>query len=211
MDDQEIIAPTETAEELAAEKEYTTEAKEDAIRESIIKEFEFDPNDEKDKARIDKAVKRELESRGKLSKAVGQKIKYRDVFTKAKGLIPPKPAPKKEGETEEDPIQAAFDKRDLEEMEYPDELKESIKKVAKTEGISVRQATKDPYIVSKIEAWKKEKGVDGAGLSRKDNTSGGGSSGDGDVDLTPPDVDVTTPEGRKEYDAWVDKMKKLGH
>lgn len=213
MTDKENETPMETAEEIAAEKEDLSEVKEDAIRENIIEEFGFDPEDDKDKERIDKAVKREVAHRGKLSKAVGQKIKYRDGYTKLAGDNPSKETDASKKDEEDDDLDAKLDARldarDLAEMEYPEEIKEVIKQVAAINKISVKKAVSDPYVAAKIEAWKKQEGTDEAALSNKDK-QGGRSDSPTDIDLTPPDVDLTTEEGRKEYDEWKENLKKQG-
>ena len=88
-------------------------------------------------------------------------------------------------------------------MEYPDELKEVIKQVAKINKISVKKAVSDPYVASKIAEWQKEQGTEEAALSRN-NKTGGKPSTPTDGDGKPPDVDMNTEEGRKEYQTWLD-------
>jgi hypothetical protein len=193
----------ETAEDLAAEKTYTSEVKEDAVREEVIKEYGFDT--EADKEKIEKAVKREMDHRVKLSKAVGQKIKYRGMVP----ATPPKPSKDDDEKDFDTRLQEGLDKRELDDMEYPDTIKDTIKRVAKINGTGVKKALADPYVAAQISAWKKENGADDVALGRggKQNTPGG----EGDVDLTPPNVDLSTEEGRKTYDAWKEKMKAAGH
>lgn len=65
-----------TAEEKAAEVAATTLPKEDEVRAAIIEEYGFDP--EADAERIDKLVAKDMDSRKKLSDAIGQKIKHRN-------------------------------------------------------------------------------------------------------------------------------------
>lgn len=205
--DPEKNTQIESAEELEAEKKDLAEVKEEEIRESIISEFGF--NEEDDKERIDKLVKRETEGRKKLSSAIGQKIKYRDQFTKLK-TTPPKTEP---SETKVDEayldkkVTERLEKRDLEDMEYPDDIKKAISQVAKINEISVKKAVSDPYVAAKIDAWKKTEEAKEAALSR--NNKGGGKKS-ADID-SPPDVDMATPEGRAEYDKWKAQMIKDGH
>ncbi len=202
----------ETAEEIEAEKQHLSEVKEDELRKEIVSEFGFDA--EKDKEKIDKLVERETKHRKALSTTIGQKVKYREALHKN---TPPKQsdaAPSKEDGKDLDErvnagISAALEQRDLDEMEYPDEIKNAIKQVAAYNGVSVRKAEKDPYIVAKIETWQKQQGTDEAALSRN-NKNGGRASGSS-TDVTPPDVDLNTPEGRKAYDDWKAKMIAEGH
>lgn len=201
----------ETAEQIEADKQHLSEVQEDDVRAEIVKEFGFDP--ETDQERIDKAVSREIQHRKALSTTIGQKIKYRELAQKA-----PKAAP--QAEQKHDPedldkrvsamMAAELEKRDLEAMEYPDEIKKAIKRIADIDGISVRKAAQDPVVLSKIDAWKKEQGVDEATLSRNNKRGGKPKRSDED-DLTPPDVDLTTEKGRKEYDEWKERMINAGH
>lgn len=210
MDTKENESQIETVEELEAEKGQLTVPKEDELRSAIVSEYGFDP--EADKERIDKLVAKELGHRTALSKTIGQKVKYRTDLQAMKAN-PPKPTETKV-ETKFDQkeldkhLNEAFEKRDLEAMEYPDDLKKVIQNIAKINGISVRQAVSDPYAQAKIEAWKKEKGADEASISR--NNKNGGEASEQDYSV-PPDVDLGTPEGRKKYDEWkkkaIDKEK----
>jgi len=56
---------------------------EDEIREEIISEYDFDPEDDSDKEKIDKLVNRELDYQAKLGKAISQKKSYRTKFEEA--------------------------------------------------------------------------------------------------------------------------------
>jgi len=193
----------ETAEELEAEQQHLAEVKEDEIRSNIISEYGFDEED--DKERIDKAVARELSHRKNLSTAIGQKRKYRDELKAfQKPETPPADAPKPNDDGEDldakvaQATQSALEKQALDNMEYPQEIKDAIKKVADINGTSVKEAVKDEYIASRIETWKKEQASEEAALN---NTHEGGTRAN-EGGLIPPDVDMTTEEGRKEYEQW---------
>jgi hypothetical protein len=93
-------------------------------------------------------------------------------------------------------------------MEYPDDIKAAIKSVAAINKSSVRKAISDPYVKSKIDAWQKEQDANEAALSRNNKKGSRAASDDSDI---PPDVDLTTEEGRKEYDKWKSDMIKKGH
>lgn len=56
---------------------------EDEIREEIISEYEFNPEDDSDKEKIDKLVNRELDHQTKLGKAISQKKSYRTKLEEA--------------------------------------------------------------------------------------------------------------------------------
>lgn len=101
-----------------------------------------------------------------------------------------------------------FEKRDLESMEYPDDIKTVISQVAKINNVSVRKAVSDPYVSAKIESWKKTKEAEEASISRNNKTGKAVSSDDPN---NPPKVDFNTPEGRKEYDDWKARLIKKGY
>lgn len=217
MTDTKNDTPMESAEELEAETKDLAEVKEDEVRDSIIEEFGFDAED--DKERIDKMVTKELGHRTKLSKTIGQKVKYRDSVKATKkddDTTSKKDDTSKENKDvdldEDKKFNQRMDKRDLAEMEYPDEIKKVIGDVAKINEISVKKALSDPYVEAKIKAYNKKEGIDDSALSRKDNKKGSTKSDDDtDDELIPPDVDLNTEEGRKEYDKWKEDMIKAGH
>jgi len=215
MDDSKKLTP----EELEAEQAELTQAeevKEEDVREKVIEELGFDAEEDKDK--IDLLVKKEMESSKKLSTAIKQKIKQR---TAKEALMKSSKEDddddgekgkegKKDDKKEDVDVDAAVNKalegRDLEDMDMPDEIKEEIKKLADLQGVSVKKAAKDPYIAHLVEKHEEKQEEDEAGIQRKNKTGGGGSY---KFDAnTPPDSDMSTEEGRKEYDAWKKKAKE---
>lgn len=188
--------------EQAAELAATAEVKEEDVRAKVIEEFGFDEIDDKD--RIDKLVAKEVESSKKLSQAIGQKIKHR---TEAEALkndprlkVTPPPAvePKATTEDVETLVQKSLEQRDLDALDYSDDLKKEIQRIAQVQGISIKAATRDPYIVFKIDEWDKAQKAEEATISRT-NRSGSKTTFTADV---PPKVDMSTDEGRKTYDEW---------
>jgi len=203
----------ESAEEMEAEQGHLEEVKEDEVRAEIISEYGFDEEDDKEK--IDKAVSREMGHKKTLSTTIGQKIKYRDQVNK-----PPKEADAESSKKEEEGdldsrvnsgVNKALEKRDLDEMDYPDEIKTAIKKVASTDGISIKKAAQDDFIVSKIDAWNVEQGNEEAAITRNNKGGKPSKTTNSDSDTTPPDVDMDTKEGREEYDKWLDEEVKKGN
>lgn len=206
MDPEKKDTQIESAEELEAEKGHLAEVKEDEIRANIVKDFGFDP--EADKERIEKLVQKELGYKKTISTAIGQKVKYRTKVQEFDKKNPPKPKEGESSSTDVDTkIEQALEKDRLESMEYPDDIKAIIKNVAEINKISVRKAVSDPYVQSRIEAWKKDSGADDAAAGRK-NQNGGGSGAD---DLEIPDYDLTTEEGRKKWDEWKKDQKAKGN
>ncbi len=189
-----------SAEELAAEQAALQEGKQEDIRANIIAEFGFDET--ADAERIEKLVNKELENSKKLSSAIGQKIKWRTEATKPKDAITPKPDDKVDPVDIDKKLDKKLDerlaKRDLDEMDVSDALRKEIKDWATFKGISVKHAARAPHIASQIADYEKEQKADEATISRT-NKSGGKKTYSID---NPPDVDMSTEAGRKEWAEW---------
>ena len=199
-----------SAEELEQERTALLEAKQEEVRASVISEFGFD--EELDTDKIDKAVEKEMDSRKKLSEAIGQKIKYRkdaeDLRAKATPPIKPKVKidPDEVSKVVDSKLKEMLEQRDLDALDYSDELKSEIKRIAQIAG-SVKQALKDPYIVFKIESYEKEEKVKEATISR---TYKSGSSKEFDIN-NPPTFDPNDVEGSdKAMKEWEAEAKKRG-
>lgn len=201
MDEQEKAA------ELAAQQEL----KEDEVRTKVIEEYGFDPED--DAERIEKAVAKEIDSHKKLSSAIGQKIKHRNEAETLKNdprlkVTPPPPLVETKVPTDEVDkiVNQKLEQRDLDAMEHSDALKKEIKRIAEIQGVTVKQAERDPYITAKIEDEKRQAKADEAAISRTNRSSGAQKFTE-----TPPVVDMSTPEGRKTWDDWTKWMKEQGN
>lgn len=207
MDEKDIIV---TPDEAKAEQEALAEAKADEVRAKVVTDLGL-TDDETNKPVIDKLVERELEHRKKLSEAIGQKIKYREA---AKGAKPAQQPESKET-TSLDPEQirkqaesvalATLDQRDLDEMDYPDEIKAEIKRIAQLQNITVRKAEKDPYIQYRIGQVQQADRVIEAGVTRMPRVTGATQT----LDTKKPQFDMSTEEGRKKYKEW--KKQKYGN
>ena len=196
-------------EEEALEKEMREEVKEDELKESLAKEFELDP--ETDEEFLNKLVEREKSNRERLSGAIKQKINWREKFQKAseepKGT-PGKDKKSEDGEPDIDKLvdqklAERFEARELESLELTDELKEEVKELAKLKGISVREAAKLPYILSRIEEAEQEERIKKATPKRTQKGSFVPSY-DPAKPLNPDDFDFDTEEGVK---AWQEAKK----
>ena|SRR3990167_6276380 len=197
---------TLTPEELAAEQAAMAEAKEEEVKAKVIEEFNFDPEADADKIAV--AVEREMKHRKDLSHAIGQKINYRNELQKKQD--PPKKDPPAavDASMVSAEVTKALENRDLEDLDLPDEIKIEVKKLVALQGVSVKKAVKDPYIVARVEQHKAAQKEDDAALRRKGK--GGGGSNKAFDPNNPPDVDTTTPEGQKEWEAWKAEAKKRG-
>ena len=199
-----------SAEELEQERTALLEAKQEEVRASVISEFGFD--EELDTDKIDKAVEKEMDSRKKLSEAIGQKIKYRkdaeDLRVKATPPIKPevKIDPDEVGKVVDSKLKETLEQRDLDALDYSDELKSEIKRIAQIAG-SVKQALKDPYIVFKIESYEKEEKVKEAAIGR---THKSGSSKEFDINNPPPFDPADVAGSDKAMKEWKAEAKKRG-
>ena len=197
-----------TPEELAAELAATQVVKEDEVRAKVISEFGF--NEVDDAERIDKLVQREVEQSKKLSSAIGQKIKHRTEAEELRKKVPLTPPVEKQNALPAEEIGKVvaeqLERRDLESFDYSDDLKKEIQKIAKVQNISIKKAALDPYIVYKIGEYEKEQKSEAASISRTNRSSG---KKDYSFDK-PPEVDMATPEGRAEWEAYKKEMVRQG-
>lgn len=204
----EVLSP----EEQKAEQEALAEKKEDEVRASIISDLGFDEVSDADK--IDKLVAKEMENHKKLSTAIGQKIKHRTTADELRKKVPMENTQKKGENLSDEDLQkkigegvtATLEQRDLEALEYSDELKAEIKKVAQIQGVSIKKALSDPYVQAKITQYKRDVEAEGASVRQKGGKGGSTSFKVND----PPDVDMSTEDGRKKYEEWKSWAKKQG-
>lgn len=217
MDEDKKLTP----EELATEQEELKAAqatKEEDVRANIIEEYGFDSTDDADK--IEKLVTKEMDNAKKLSSAIGQKIKHRET---AEGLAkdlaaketPAKPKEEVKKTTDEElsekigtGVNEVLEKRDLDALGYSEELTKEIKDLAALKGLSIKQILKDPYIVSRVEAHGETEEAAEASISNQQVNKGGRKKYTLE---NPPNVDMNTEEGRKEYQSWKNEMIKQGN
>jgi acetylornithine deacetylase/succinyl-diaminopimelate desuccinylase-like protein len=192
------------------EREALTPVDVEKVRDEVIEELGFDP--ENDLERIEKAVNREVKQREYTAKAIQAKINLRKEKEAAdKELQALKESGKGNNNVTPDEFEKKFDERmnarleerDLNDLDLADELKEEVKKIAKLNNISVKKALSDPYIVFKKTEYEKEARVSEAAISRKNNSSGRKSY----TEETIAEIDVSTPEGRAEFDKAMATMK----
>jgi len=94
-------------------------------------------------------------------------------------------------------VKQEFEQRDLDELEYSDEVKEQIKRISRLEGTSVRKAAQDPYIKHLVEREEQTRKI--AEAAENGAKKGSAASYDPSKPLNPADFDFSTEEGRK---AW---------
>lgn len=193
---------TPTPEELKEEQEALAETQDEKLRSHFVSSLGLEDNDA-NREILDKLVADKKESHTKLSKAIGQKIKLRDALKGGKA-VPPAPSGDKPLDAEtirkqtEEAVTARLEQRDLEEMDYPDEIKAQIRHVAQVQGISVRKAEKDGYIQHLVREAVAAGKIDEATVSRTPRTTPAGKTGEGKM----PTFDMSTEDGRKAFDQW---------
>ena len=204
MDDDTKIVPTEpTVEELATEKKELEEVKEDDIREKIAEELGINSFEQEDL--LDRAVKREIAHRKKLSATIGQKISWREKALKSVTTEPKPTAKEAEDTGVRATLSSMLEEERLNDMDVSDELKAEIKKIADINKISVKKASQDPYVLFRKKEIEDAANAENATISRKNRGV--------PVKFDPavvPDFDVSTPEGQKQWKEWKQKARHQG-
>ena len=187
------------------------EFKVDEVKAKIIDDYGLDETEQSEL--IDKLVNDKQEEHKKFSTAISQKINWRKKAQELEGKVnppanpnPTPPTPPKETFSE-DKILEVLEKRELESLEYTDEVKKEIQEYAKLKGVSVKQAQNSDYIKFRIEQDEKKDRIDNASLSgsRKPTTKKDYS------EMKATDFDMSTPEGKADFAKYKQEMrKKLG-
>lgn len=192
-----------TPEEQNAEKEWTKEVTDEELREKVVADFGLDPEESEDL--INKLVEREKDHHTKLSGAIKQKINWR---TKAAST---QTSEKKDGTFKEEDISKLVDQklaeRELDSLELSDDLKDEIKTLAKSKDISIRDASKLPYIQYRIAEVEKEKRLQD-GTPKRTSAGGKTISIDPSKPLNSTDYDLSSEEGRKAWNEAKDERAK---
>jgi hypothetical protein len=189
-------------ENLAEEQELLKEPEADTIKSSVIEKYGL--NEEVDGDLIAKLTEEEVSHRKSLATAIKQKISWR---TKANT-----PLEEKKIEEKPQPLSVAspvfddkiidqklnekLEERELESLEISDELKKELKTYAKAANLTIKQAQSSDYfkyLKDKEEAKRKSEEAS-IGGKRRVITQNNFSS------VKPNDFDLSTEEGRKEYE-----------
>lgn len=193
-----VVSP----DELKADEEIQKGVSEDELKGKVAEEFGLNP--ETDSEMIDKLVAKEKSNHEKLSNAIKQKITWREkaqtAFKKpenGKGNDPNKETPDV-GELVDSKLKEILEARDLESLELSDDLKAETKLMAQLKGISVREAAKLPYILSRKEEAEREERIKNA-TPKRSGSGGYVSNIDPSKPLNPEDFDLSTEEGRKSW------------
>jgi hypothetical protein len=188
---------TPTPEEENEEEVQTTN--EDEVRSNIIKEYDLDEDEHSEF--IDKLTQKEIEQRKAFGKVIEQKRKWREQ-AQSKGETPeePKSIPQS-GEDVRAIIREEFTQKYIDDLDYPDELKDEVKRIVKTTGKDIKEVVKDPYILYKKEEMERE--------ARNTSASPSGTRKGITVydENNPPKFDLSTEEGRKQFKDWEKELK----
>lgn len=192
-------------EELNAEKEIESGVTDEQLKTKIVEEFGLNPDT--DTEMIEKLVEREKTHHKKLSDTIRQKISWREKATSNK----PSDDKTKGGTLKEEDIANLVDQRiaerELNALELPDDLKAEIKDLAKLKNITVAEASRLPYIKTRIEEVKTEERIKN-GTPKRTNANGKTILIDASKPLNPDDYDLSTEEGRKSWnDAKAERAK----
>ena len=149
-----------------------------------------------------KLVEREKAHREKLSGAIKQKItggKGPKGFRRTQDIPGKGEGPDEDGKPEIDKLidqklAERLEERELEALRLPDELKEEVKELAKLKGISVREAAKLPYILSRKEEVEEEERIKRQLLTNKQGSIRWARAR---KPLNPADFDFDSEEGIK--------------
>jgi hypothetical protein len=190
------------------EQELLKEPEADEIKKSIIDKYGLD--EEVNSDLIEKLTQDEVSHRKSLATAIKQKIGWR---TKAN-------TPREEKKTEDKPqipistsvfdekiidqkLNEKLEERELQSLEISDELKTELKNYAKASNLTVKQAQNSDYfkyLKEKEEAKRKSEEAS-IGGKRRAITQNSFSS------VKPKDFDLSTEEGRKEYEEYKEWRK----
>jgi hypothetical protein len=200
--------------ELLEEEELinaSKDQKEEEVRQGIIDKYGLNPDENPEL--IEQLTKDRIEEMKRFGKVVTQKRNWREKASKT--AEPPKPpehtstlTPEQIAQKAREEALATLEARDLEELNLPDDLKSEVQRIAKIQNVSIRKAVQDPYILAKKEAYEKKQKEEEAAISRKNNSGAARTSFSVD---SPPQLDMSTEEGRKkwaDYKNWL-KTQKL--
>ncbi len=200
-------------EEHIAEQEATKEVQEEDLRTQLAEEFGFDP--ETDAERLDKLVQKELKHRKTVSTAVKQKIKIRTELEKLTSKKTDMSSGQPQSSNNLPDIEALVDQKlsarleqiEIQQLNLPEELTEEVKKVAKLQGISIKEAANSDYIKYKREQYEQDQRIQKATPKWK-GASGLPKGFDPSKPPDPSQFRLDTEEGQKQWEAAKAGRKK---
>lgn len=201
-------------EELREQEELSKKPSREEVRAKVIEKHGLDEVEHE--TLIDSLTDEQLANYERTGKLISQKRSLRDELKKAKETPPKKESDPDEVETKARQVaREELENEYLESLELPDDLVKEIKKLAKLEGIPVRKAATDPYILHKKEKYEQEQRANEAAISRNNKTA---ATTTFDPDKPPkldPSIDPNTTEGKaalakfqQEKAKWMEQANK---
>lgn len=192
-----------SAEEKEAEEQGLAEVKAEEVRTKIAEDMGIDP--ELEPELLDKLVKRDMEQRARLNKTIKQKISWRDKAGKTSKKTEESGGDKPNGDDKDtrsfdEKFEARMAERDLKDLDLSDNTEDKVKKIAKVEGISIREAMKHPYIITVIEAEEKEAKILSGTPNRNNKGTRVVTKTDASKPLAYADFDLKSEDGRKVWE-----------
>jgi len=198
---EKVIAPEE---EKRQEEELLKETPADEIRKSIVEKYNLDADT--DNELIDKLVAETDTQQKTLSKAIKQKRSWREkaeAQTERKTEDKPKAseAPEKPKPEEKDIdkiLDQKFEDKELEAIDIGDEAKKELKAYAQATGLKIKDVVKSDYFKFLKEKEEAQKRTEEASIGGKR-----GAPSRKEFSLAnPPTPDMSTEEGRKEWEDY---------
>lgn len=187
IEDEEEVVGSDADEETTEEEVASEDPVED---ESSDEEEETDETDWKAEALKYKSINARLSKKiSKTKPVVAQPVESKTAQSEIEKIATQK-------------ARELLEERDLEALDLPEDLKSEVKKLAKLNNISVLKAAKDPYIQFKKEQIEKDDKIDDASVSRTNK-----SKATPKASSKPPQVDMSTEEGRKAFAEWEKSLK----
>jgi len=203
---EEVEEPKENPQE---DEELLEETPADEVRSSIIERYGLD--NEVDDELITKLVEDQVESGKKLSTAIKQrstaikqKIGWRTKATAQKEQKPEeKPQPQASDEEIDKILDQKLEERELQSLDFSDELKDEIRTYAKAGGLTVKKVLQSDYFKFLKQQEEAKQKVEEAAIGGKHKAP---SVQDFSVD-NPPSPDMSTKEGQEEWENYKKFLK----
>ena len=192
------VPATPNTEELKEEQEILTVPTLEEAKARVVEELGLDAD--YDVGLVEKLAKKELAEREKLSKAIGQKIKYRDTLNTLSKTSDAR-EPVRSGSQDLDAIvESKFNEWELAKMDLSENLKSEVKSYAKAKGIPYRDVLKSDYFdfvkgKENERLRSEEASVSSKGISMKARRDFG--------NLNDEDIKNLSSEDLTEYKKWL--------
>ena len=199
--------------EVKVEEEALKETPMEEIKKEMIEKFGLTEEDNSEL--IDKLVNDKLEERKKLGTAIKQKRSWREKYVSIKPEDEKKEVKK---ETKKDFSQTDIDalveqklnerfiEKEIESAELSDELKAEVKSYAALNKVSIKQALNSEYIMFQVNKAKEKAELEDASIDSKHDKA---KTNKNFKDMEMTDFDVTTEQGRKDWDEYKIYLKSM--